>query len=350
MAQYTLLQYGSSGDEVKKLQQQLNSNGYSLDVDGQFGSATKSAVSDYQKKNGLTVDGIVGDETWGKLGSVAGDVNTSASQSGSSTAGTDTVARVTPGENPGAYTSQYDAQIQDIYNRIVNRQDFQYDLGADTLYQQYRDQYIRTGQQAMEDTAAKAAGLTGGYGSTYGTTAGQQMYNQYLQELNSMVPDLYAAQRDAYDQDTQALYNQYSMLADKEAQDYARWQDDYNRYIAERDYQDAKAAAASGGSGYGSGYGSGSGSGSGSGETAEGSSSEDDIIALAAQFVAKYPKANLDSTYWSSFEKKTGLSGDDLRLLRSYAKYYMELNGITAKDALRAGGGTVSKNRVNQIK
>lgn len=317
MAQYTLLQYGSSGDEVKKLQQQLNSNGYSLDVDGQFGSATQSAVSDYQKKNGLTVDGIVGDETWGKLGSVAGDVDTSGTTTTQST-----TTRVTPGQDPGAYTSQYDTQIQDIYNQIMNRKNFQYDVGADTLYQQYRDQYMRTGQQAMEDTMAKAAGLTGGYGNTYAQSVGQQTYNQYLDELNSMVPDLYAAQRSAYDQETQDMYDQYSLLRDAEEQDYQRWQDDYNRYLAERDYQDAQAAASVGG------YGSGSGSSTEESET----TGENAIMALALQFTQKYPKANMSSDYWKNFEKSSGLTNDDLRLLRSYAKYYMELNGLTAVD------------------
>ena len=64
---YSTISYGSSGDDVKKLQQALNSYGYSLSVDGQFGSKTQAAVKDYQKKNGLSVDGIVGEKTWGVL-------------------------------------------------------------------------------------------------------------------------------------------------------------------------------------------------------------------------------------------------------------------------------------------
>ena len=63
------MQYGSQGEQVKKLQQELNKYGYKLDVDGQFGTKTQAAVRDYQKNNGLSVDGIVGKNTWGKLNS-----------------------------------------------------------------------------------------------------------------------------------------------------------------------------------------------------------------------------------------------------------------------------------------
>ena len=57
------LNRGDTGDDVKRLQQALNNNGYKLDVDGSFGPATQSAVEQYQKDNGLKVDGIVGPET-----------------------------------------------------------------------------------------------------------------------------------------------------------------------------------------------------------------------------------------------------------------------------------------------
>ncbi|MBR4305559.1 MAG: peptidoglycan-binding protein, partial [Ruminiclostridium sp.] len=53
---YSTISYGSSGSDVKKLQQALNDKGYTLQVDGQFGANTQAAVKDYQKKNGLQVD------------------------------------------------------------------------------------------------------------------------------------------------------------------------------------------------------------------------------------------------------------------------------------------------------
>lgn len=60
-------QQGDSGAKVKAVQSQLNESGYGLVVDGSFGPATYSAVRSFQSANGLTVDGIVGDNTWNKM-------------------------------------------------------------------------------------------------------------------------------------------------------------------------------------------------------------------------------------------------------------------------------------------
>ena len=62
-----LVKRGSKGDAVKKLQQILNSKGYKLSVDGDFGPTTEAAVKAYQKANHLEADGEVGEKTWGAL-------------------------------------------------------------------------------------------------------------------------------------------------------------------------------------------------------------------------------------------------------------------------------------------
>ena len=64
------LRKGSEGDQVKAVQRMLYALGYDLGsakVDGDFGSKTDAAVRAYQKNKGLTVDGIVGQQTWSKL-------------------------------------------------------------------------------------------------------------------------------------------------------------------------------------------------------------------------------------------------------------------------------------------
>lgn len=64
-----VLRQGSRGGEVKEVQQRLKKWGYySGAVDGIFGSGTKKAVIAFQKKNGLTADGIVGKATYKALG------------------------------------------------------------------------------------------------------------------------------------------------------------------------------------------------------------------------------------------------------------------------------------------
>ena len=57
-----ILKLGSKGNEVKLLQEKLN-----LKTDGIFGPLTEEAVKDFQRSNGLEVDGIVGDNTLSKL-------------------------------------------------------------------------------------------------------------------------------------------------------------------------------------------------------------------------------------------------------------------------------------------
>ena len=57
-----VLKLGSKGNEVKVLQEKLN-----LKADGIFGPLTEEAVKDFQRSNGLEVDGIVGANTLSKL-------------------------------------------------------------------------------------------------------------------------------------------------------------------------------------------------------------------------------------------------------------------------------------------
>ena len=59
---------GAQGDLTKVLQLALICNGYSKGgFDGIFGSGTRSAVEQFQKAKGLTIDGIAGKNTWSKL-------------------------------------------------------------------------------------------------------------------------------------------------------------------------------------------------------------------------------------------------------------------------------------------
>jgi len=55
------------GDDVKEIQQALINRGYNITADGVFGQDTKVAVIDFQKQNGLSPDGKVGNSTRNKL-------------------------------------------------------------------------------------------------------------------------------------------------------------------------------------------------------------------------------------------------------------------------------------------
>ena len=69
---YPLLRQGNRGVYVCILQDGLTTLGYNTGgLDGVFGNLTNSAVRSFQSKNGLTVDGLVGTNTWNALQSQA---------------------------------------------------------------------------------------------------------------------------------------------------------------------------------------------------------------------------------------------------------------------------------------
>lgn len=282
MANRPQIKYGSQGDDVKELQRLLNANGYSLSVDGVWGDNTEAAVRKYQQQNGLTVDGIVGVNTWGSLygGNKTttsttptapksySDIDLSKYDSGyqKSQAVINAEMNKTNAENAvtnhGAYQKSEDvinaeknkanaenavnnygdfvysdqASFDEIMNKILNREKFSYDFNGDALYQQYKDKYIQQGKMAMQDTMGQAAAMTGGYGNSYASTAGNQAYQAHLQNLNDVIPELYQLALDKYNMEGQDMLNQYSLLADDRDREYGMWGDKYNQLVADRDY------------------------------------------------------------------------------------------------------------------
>lgn len=258
MATYTTLKNGSKGSDVKKLQQALIDAGYSVGkagADGIYGSATASAVKAYQKANGLSVDGIAGNQTLGKLygssaatdGSTGNSTQTDTSfkyqdfkyddyTKGDAVKQAEALLQQQIEQKPGEYQSSWQTQLNDTLNKILNREKFTYDINGDALYQQYKDQYTTQGKQAMMDTMGQAAAMTGGYGNSYAQTVGQQTYQGYLQQLNDRVPELYQLALNQYNQEGQDLYNQYGMYADRENQDYGRHRDSVSDYYNELQY------------------------------------------------------------------------------------------------------------------
>ena len=79
-----LSKMGSRGSEVKNIQTRLKNWGYYKGaVDGIYGTATKNAVISFQKKNGLTPDGIAGPATLAKIGLPTGGSGNGNSGAGS---------------------------------------------------------------------------------------------------------------------------------------------------------------------------------------------------------------------------------------------------------------------------
>lgn len=117
VAEATTLKQGSRGDLVKNVQQKLIRWGYLKGTaDGIFGAKTKAAVIAFQKKNGLTADGVIGTRTAQALG-ISLSSSTSTSSTTSST-GLNLLARVVYGEARGEpYTGQV-AVAAVVLNRV----------------------------------------------------------------------------------------------------------------------------------------------------------------------------------------------------------------------------------------
>ena len=129
----------------------------------------------------------------------------------------------------------YGQSLKDQMDKINNREKFTYDLNGDALYQQYKDQYMTQGRLASADVMGQAAAMTGGYGSSYAATVGNQAYQGYLQKLNDVVPELYNMAYNKYQQEGQDMKDMYSMLKDAYNTEYGEHRDkvsDYNTTVS----------------------------------------------------------------------------------------------------------------------
>lgn len=142
---------------------------------------------------------------------------------------------------PGEYESAYGQQIEDLLASVLDREEFQYDISSDPLYQQMKEQYMVLGNRAMRDTMGQAAALTGGYGSSYSQTVGQQSYEASLSGLQSLAPQLYELAYQRY-QDTGAdMRENLSLLQALEEAAYGRYRDTVGDYYTDRDYYAGRA-------------------------------------------------------------------------------------------------------------
>lgn len=118
--------------------------------------------------------------------------------------------------------TSYTDQIKELMGKIQNREEFSYDMDSDVLFQQYLSSMMASGKTAMQDTMGQASMLTGGYGSSYSQSVGNQAYNQYLQGAYDNLPEFYNMALNTYQMQGEEMYNQLGMLSDADAQEYAR--------------------------------------------------------------------------------------------------------------------------------
>lgn len=135
-----------------------------------------------------------------------------------------------------AFQSQYEDKLSEMYNQIMNRDKFSYNFNEDPMYQMYRDQYTRQGRNAMEDTMGAASKLSGGYASSYAQSAGQQSYQNYLQELNNMIPQLRNQAYQEYQDEGNRMLNNFNMTNSMYNQEYQQYRDAVGDWNQDRSF------------------------------------------------------------------------------------------------------------------
>ncbi len=147
-------------------------------------------------------------------------------------------------------------QADTLRNQYMNRGEFSWNPNTDEGFQNYAKLMKQQGNLAMKDTMAKASAMTGGYGNSYAATAGQQMYNQYLGQVDQKANDYYAMALDAFNREGNDLLSKYQLASQNAADAEGRLLEDasiraqYGDYadyigmlgISEEDYKNANLA------------------------------------------------------------------------------------------------------------
>ena len=165
-----LSKYGSRGNEVIQIQTKLKRWGYyNGSIDGIYGSGTLAAVKYFQRKNGLTVDGIAGTATLKAMGIYTSSTNSSPS---TSTNNVNLLARLVYGEARGEPYSGQVAVAAVVLNRVKSS-NFPNTISG-VIYQSGAFDVVKDGQINLSPntTATKAAqdainGWDPSYGAIY---------------------------------------------------------------------------------------------------------------------------------------------------------------------------------------
>jgi N-acetylmuramoyl-L-alanine amidase len=165
-----LSNYGSTGQEVIDIQAKLYNWGYYNGiVDGIYGYETFNAVKQFQYKNGLVVDGVVGPETLPALGLPTGTTSNAGQGGGSSNGNVDLLAHLVHGEARGEPYEGKVAVAAVVLNRTADSR-FPETI-AGVIYQPGAFDAVTDGQfDLVPDTSAynAARDALNGWDPTYG--------------------------------------------------------------------------------------------------------------------------------------------------------------------------------------
>lgn len=146
-----------------------------------------------------------------------------------------TLADVNAGK-PTEYTNRDADRLGGLYESIMNRNPFSYDMNGDALYQQYKGMYQQAGQNAAQQTMQTNRQLAGGYADTWSQAAANQQYGAYLQGMNDILPQLEQNAYNAYASEGNRLNQLYQMGVQQEQTAYDRYRDSVNDWRTDREF------------------------------------------------------------------------------------------------------------------
>lgn len=146
----------------------------------------------------------------------------------------------TYGASKPVYASPYSEAIDKLYSSLNSTPVFSYNPEEDEAYLALRDSMSAKGKLAAKDTAAKAAALTGGIGSSYAASAATQAYQQYMNALDESVPELRSLAYEIYKDGLDSKRENLDTLIGLEKEAYSRYGDELDDYY--RGYDRAYAA------------------------------------------------------------------------------------------------------------
>lgn len=213
-----------TGDQ-QKIKDEMNANSMQWYDASDEAKASLHAENEYLAS--LLGDGVTWDS---QTGYWSGDASKPTTSSGAPTFD----YGYYQGSRP-TYESSYSSQIDDMLNKILNREAFSYNAEEDPLFQQYREQYNREGQRAMNDTLASVASGAGGMNS-YAVTAASQANDSWNAQLMDRIPELYEMAYQMYLDDIEGQVRDLGLLQGMDDTQYNRYRDTMADWRDDRDF------------------------------------------------------------------------------------------------------------------
>lgn len=202
------LAYGSSGSDVRALQEALRKAGYNIAADGVYGAETQNAVRQYQSAKGLGVDGIAGQQTFGSLGIGSGGSAAGGGYGGKNSYGSSTISGGRY-DNSGLTTDQI-VEMQNYYGTAAdglwgqNSTAAAGGLSAQQAWQQYQQQKQEQQQETLMPSMM-------GFEDFYNRMGGADFEKMLRENINASVQQAvnsYEAQKQETEQDAQEMARQ----------------------------------------------------------------------------------------------------------------------------------------------